>query len=123
MQVDIELILTICKAVRITAVLDTQGYQMFYRLKVVTMGIELKTAINPEKYSSRDQKIVSESLTITEVRPDITREVHMKVVGLPFNAPDSVVQEQVELFGGKLKGTPVLQTYRDGPSRWAHSTS
>ena len=66
----------------------------------------------------------------------------MKVVGLPFNAPDSVVQEQVELFGGKVKSTPVLETYRDAPgggrtmgtggtewtlvhrpSPWAHTTS
>ena len=81
------------------------------------MGIKLKTAINPEKFSSREQKIVSESLRIPEVRPEISREVQIKVVGKPFSSPDSVVQEQVELFGGKIKGTPVLETYRDGPWR------
>ena len=47
------------------------------------------------------------------------REVQMMVVGLPFNAPDSIVHEQVELFGGKVKGTPVQGTYRDGPwTQW-----
>ena len=41
----------------------------------------------------------------------------MKVFGLPFNAPDSVVQEQVEMFGDKLKSTtPILETYKE--SHW-----
>ena len=117
MQMDVVLIATICKAVWVQALLDTQGYQVFYKPKVVTVGIELKTAINPQKYSSREQKIVSESLTISEVRPEISREVQIMVVELPLNAQDSAVKEQVELFGGKIKGTPVLESHRDGPWR------
>ena len=83
------------------AVLNTQGYQVFCRPKVVTLVI--KSVVNPEKFSSGEHRMVSDLLMVTEVRPEISREVTMKVFGLPFNAPNSVVQEQVELYGDKLK--------------------
>ena len=81
------------------------------------MGIELKVGINPEKYGSRERRTVSDSLKIIHTRPEISREVQMMVVGLPFNAPDSLVHEQVELFDGKVKGNPVQGTYKVGPWR------
>ena len=105
-NVDDDLIETICIAVRLTAVLNTQGYQVFFKTKEEWVGIKLKVGINPEKYGSRKRRTVSDSLTVIDTRPKISREVQMMVVGLPFNAPDSVVHEQVELFGGKVKGRP-----------------
>ena len=46
---DIELNATIYKAVGLTAVLDTQGYQVFFKPNEVRVCIELKVGINPEK--------------------------------------------------------------------------
>ena len=85
------------------------------------MGIKQKVSINPEKYGSRERRTVSDSLTIIDTRSEISREVQMMVVGLPFSAPDSVFHEQVDLFGGKVKGTPVQGIYRVGPWRGQYS--
>ena len=46
-------------------VLDSKGYQVFYGPKVVTLAIVLKPDINPEKFSSGEQKVVSDQPSIS----------------------------------------------------------
>ena len=72
-NVDDDLIETICKAVGLTAVLNTQGYQVFFKPKEVWVGIELKVGINPENDGSRERRTVSDSLTIIQAR-DLQRD-------------------------------------------------
>ena len=49
--------------------------------------------------------------------PEIKRVVSMRVLGLPFNAPDSIVEEYVEMFWGVVKGPPIMGIHSEGPWR------
>ena len=48
------------------------------------------------------------------VSQEVKRVVTMRVIGLPLNAPDSIVEEYVEMFGGMVKGPPRMGTHTEG---------
>ena len=78
---------------------------------MVTLAIQLKPGIYPEKLSSGDQRIIRDQLSITEVKPEISRKMTIKVFGMPLNSSDSLVQDLMEFFGGGLKSTaPIMET-------------
>ena len=50
------------------------------------------------------------------VKYDNLRVVKLRIVGLYFNTPDSLVGDYLEQFGIKLSSqTPHMDTFREGP--------
>ena len=52
------------------------------------------------------------------MRPQTVTECSLVIMGLPFDSPDTIVQEMVENHGGKMVSLhSTMETIRDGPWR------
>ena len=106
----------VCEIVGVRVGVETEGYQTQYRGKVIMLAIWVKEAVSLERFVSEQSKFFSSDMTITSVRPAVTRDVTVLVTGLAFNTPDSQVKEYIECFGAKLVSSdPVYGVHREGP--------
>ena len=95
---------SVCQLVGVQVGRETEGYQLHYSGKVITMSVWMKQAVSLEKFIREQRREFTSDLTITQVRPAVRREVTVLVTGLPFNTPDLQVTEYIESFGAKIVG-------------------
>ena len=112
-----ELMDEICKVIGVEIGVDTRGYTSQINGEKMDIAISLKQGVSSERYCNSETRQISQGLSIVGVSPEIKRVVAMRVLGLPFNAPDSIVEEYVEMFGGVVKGPPRMGIYTQGPWR------
>ena len=112
-----ELMGEICEKVGVRIGVETRGYTSQISGDKMEIAISLKQGVSPERFCFAGVKEISQGLTIVSVSPEIKRVVSMRVLGLPFNAPDSIVEEYVEMFGGRVEGQSKMATYSEGPWR------
>ena len=106
----------VCQLIGMRCGAETEGYQVQYRGKYITVSVWAKPRIGLERFNSEGPIVFSEDLMITSVRPAASKEVMVLFTGLPFNTPDEMVKEYLECFGAKLKtGVPTLGRYTGGP--------
>ena len=106
----------VCTLVGIHVGGETEGYQVNYSGKVITLSVWAKPAVSLERFVSEEAKALTPELTITSVRPAVKREVTVLVTGLHFNTSDDMVKEYLECFGAKVSGSePVYGVHKEGP--------
>ena len=93
----------ICDAIGVKIGVDTRGYTSQISSEKMEVAISLKPGVSSERFCGGEIKRLSQNLTIVNVSQEVKRVVTMRVIGLPFNAPDSIVEEYVEMFGGQVK--------------------
>ena len=105
----------ICDAIGVRVGADTRGYTSQISGDKMDISISLKPGVSSERFCIKGPKQISQGLSIVNVSPEVKRVVTMRVMGLPFNAPDSIVEEYVEMFGGYVKGPPRMGVHSEGP--------
>ena len=86
-----ELMGEICEKVGVKIGSETRGYTSQINGEKMEISISLKQGVSSEKFSFSGAKEISQNLLIVSVRPAIRRVVTMRVLGLSFNSPDSIV--------------------------------
>ena len=115
---DVDLVTKVMKAIKVKPNIDTQGSQAYYKGKSLIVDIWLQQQIQAAKFASEEEMALGEGLRIVRVKPAHQTHCTMVVWGLPFCTPDSLVEEMVNFYGGKLVSpTGVMEKYRDGPFR------
>ena len=108
----------ICDVIGIRVGSDTEGYQVNYNRKSITVSIWAKKGVSLERFITEHSTEFSSDLTMTQVRPANRRVVTVLITGLSFNIPDSQVKHYIESFGAKMVGVePIYGVYKDGPWR------
>ena len=105
-----------CELIGLSPERDTEGYQVHFRGRYITLSVWAKPHVSLEKFISEETREVGEDLVVTQVRPAIRREVSALVCGLPFNVSDSQVKNYFESFGGKfVKEEAIYGVHKEGP--------
>ena len=113
-----ELVGEICQVIGVNVGTQTMGYQVHFTPREITLSVVLRPEIGAERFCSQEVKHVRDGLRIVAVKPDNLRVVKLRIVGLYFNTPDSLVIEYLENFGIKVTSqTSNMDTYREGPWR------
>ena len=113
---DDELVGCICKKVGVSIGTQTMGSQIHFNPREIVISVMLKPEVGPEQFCSQETKYVTEGLRIVAVKPDSSRIVKIRMVGLYFNTPDSLISDYVECFGIKLvSSSPKMDTHQKGP--------
>ena len=111
-----ELVGEICRKIGVNIGTQTLGSQVHFNPREIVISIILKPEIGPDQFCSQETQYVSESVRIVSVKPDSSRIIKMRLVGLYFNTPDSLISDYVNQFGIKLVNTsPSMDTYKEGP--------
>ena len=97
---------------------QTEGYQVNYSRKIITLSVWAKQGVSLERCVTEQPKEFTCDLTITQVKPANRRDVLLLITGLPFDTPDTQVKHYVESFGAKIKHIkPIYGVYRRGPHK------
>ena len=113
-----ELVGEICKVIGVNVGTQTMGYQVHFTPREITLSVVLRPEIGAERFCSQEVKHVRDGLRIVAVKPDNLRVVKLRIVGLYFNTPDSLVIEYLENFGIKVTSqTSSMDTFKEGPWR------
>ena len=83
----------ICDSVGLRVSSETEGYQVVYSGKVITLSVWAKPPVSLERFMSDQPREINSQLIITSVKPAVRREVSVLVTGLHFNTPDEQVRE------------------------------
>lgn len=118
MNLDIDLVAKVCKTLAIKHILETQGFLALYSGNNLTLELWLKPTVSGIKFASEEKKPVHEGLVITRFKPQAVTECTLMIMGLPFNRPDTVVQEMVENPGSRMVSpNSTIETKKEGPWR------
>ena len=90
-----DLVAGICGAVGIRPGVETEGYQVQYRGKNMTISVWAKEAVSVERFVTEESKDYNNDLVITSVRPAVKRGVSVLVTSLSFNIPDGQVIDYI----------------------------
>ena len=114
-EVNEEDIARVLKTLGIDIVSQTQGYQVHYRGRSSTISVWMAAGINLEKFC-RDINIkVIDGVITGNIRPAGKSDVTVKIEGLDFNTPDSLVLEYLGKFGTVKTSTVIYEKYDKGP--------
>ena len=95
-----------------------EGYQVSHGRKKSKIEVLCKAGLDLEQFCMYERLEVEHNVKTNFIRPAGRREVEVTVTGLGFNIPDSLVQEYISKFGGKLVTNDVIYgKYSDGPFR------
>ena len=78
----------ICERVGIRVGMDTEGYQVNFNRKSITLSIWAKDGVSLERFVDDQPREFSNDLTITQVMPAHRREVIAVITGLSFDTPE-----------------------------------
>ena len=84
---------------------QTLGSQVHFNPREIVVSVVLKQEIGPEQFCSQEVQYLRENLRIVAVKPDSSRGVKIRLVGLYFNTPDSLISDYVDQFVIKLVST------------------
>ena len=82
-----------------------EGYQVSYGRKKSKIEVLCKAGLDLEQFCVSESLQVEKGVRTNFIRPSGRKDVEVTVVGLGFNTPDSLVQEYITKFGGKLVTT------------------
>ena len=114
-EVDPGDIARVLKTLGIDIVSQTQGYQVHYKGNISIISVWMVAGISLEKFC-RDINIkVIDGVMTGIIRPSGKTDVIVKVDGLDFNTPDSLVIEYLNKFGTVKTNTVIYTKYEKGP--------
>ena len=80
-----------------------EGYQVTYG-RVCTISVWIKKDIMLNRFCQKEGIVVDKEMGLRTgtIRPAGRRDVLVTVAGVDYNTPDSLIQEYLEKFGGKI---------------------
>ena len=111
-----ETIVKLLAKINMDIVSHIEGYQVSHGRKKSKIEILCKAGLDLEQFCSHEIMEVEKGVRTNFIRPAGRKEVEVTVAGLGFNTPDSLVQEYISKFGGKLvKKDVIYEKYSSGP--------
>ena len=93
-----------------------EGYQVSFGRKKAKIQILCKQDLELEQFCVANSLEVEKGVKTNFIRPAGRKDIAVTVTGLDFNTPDSLVQEYITKFGGKLVTKEVIYgKYGVGP--------
>jgi hypothetical protein len=94
---------------------QVEGYQIIYG-KVCIISVWVVKGVSLDRFCQRENIIVSKGVVTGTIRPAGRRDVIVTVAGVDFDTPDTLIQEYIKKFGGKLMSQDVSYgRYFEGP--------
>lgn len=95
---------------------NVEGYQISYRGKYGKIAVWCKDGLDLHRFCRREIFQVCRGVNTRNIRPAGRPDVTVTVIGLDYNTPDSLVQEYITKFGGKLISNSVIYgRHGEGP--------
>ena len=85
-----------------------EGYQVSYGRKKSKIEVLCKPGLDLEQFCNHESIEVEKGVRTNFIRPAGRKDVEVSVAGLGFNTPDSLVQDYITKFGGKLVTNDVI---------------
>ena len=118
MVLDQNVIAKLMKALKMDISSEMEGYQSKMTKSGAVVSVWCKQGVNLEKFCRNEKIIIANGVYTGSIYPAGRRDVTVKVSGLNWNTPDSLVFEYITKFGGQMASTEVIyDTFADGPLR------
>ena len=85
-----------------------EGYQVSYGRKKSKIEVLCKPGLDLEQFCLYESLEVEKGVKTNFIRPAGRKDVEVSVAGLGFNTPDSLIQDYITKFGGKLITNDVI---------------
>ena len=116
MFLDQDRIAKLCSNIGMKIDTDVEGYQISYRGKYGKIAVWCKEGIDILKFCRHEIFQVCKGVNTKNIRPSGKPDVTVTFAGLDFNTPDTLVQEYISKFGGKLVSKGVIYAkHGEGP--------
>ena len=93
-----------------------EGYQVSHGRKKAKIEVLCRADLDLEKFCIHESLQVEKGVKTNFIRPAGRKDVEVTVAGLGFNTPDSLVQEYITKFGGKMVTNNVIYgKFTSGP--------
>ena len=93
---------------------DTVGAQYLYDKGDDIVEIWLLPHKSAQAFTSDSTKQLNSEFSIVSVRPALTQETSLMVLGVPINVKDNIISDYVSQFGGKITSPPEMCNTRSG---------
>ena len=111
-----ETIATLLNKLRLNINSHVEGCQVNYGRKKSKIEVWCRAGLDLEQFCMNESLQVEKGVRTNFIRPVGRKDVEVSVVGLGFNTPDSLVQEYIKKFGGKLVTNDVIYgKFSSGP--------
>ena len=98
-----------------------EGYQVSFGRKKSKIEVLCRKGLDLEQFCVRESLEVEKGVKTNFIRPAGRKDVAVTITGLGFNTPDSLIQEYITKFGGKMVTEDVIyEKHGAGPfqGRW-----
>ena len=95
-------IATLLNKMKLNISSHVEGYQVSHGRKKAKIEVLCRADLDLEKFCIHESLQVEKGVKTNFIRPAGRKDVEVTVAGLGFNTPDSLVQEYITKFGGKL---------------------
>ena len=108
MNVSEETVVNILCKINMNISSHVEGYQVSHGRKKSKIEVLCKQGLDLEQFCLYESFKVEQGLRTNFIRPASRKDVEVTIAGLGFNTPDSLVQEYITKFGGKLVTNDVI---------------
>ena len=102
-----EIVARLLISIGLNAADKMEGYRITYR-RVCTISVRVKKDIALVRFCQKEGIVVDKGIVTGTICPAGRRDVLVTVAGVDYNTPDSLIQEYLEKFGGKLMNQNVI---------------
>ena len=85
-----------------------EGYQVSFGRKKSKIEVLCRKGLDLEQFCVRESLEVEKGVKTNFIRPAGRKDVAVTITGLGFNTPDSLIQEYITKFGGKMATEDVI---------------
>ena len=111
-----ETVATLLNKIKMNINSHVEGYQVSFGRKKSKIEVLCKQGLDLEQFCLCESLQVEKGVKTNFIRPAGRKDVAVTITGLGFNTPDSLVQEYICKFGGKLVTNDVIYVkYGEGP--------
>ena len=96
---------------------NMQGYQLSWK----RIYVWFKESFDIKRFCYVDSIKVADGIKTGEIKPMDRREVDVKISGLNFNTPDSLVKEYLNKHGLVVSTKVIYETDKEGPFEGLHN--
>ena len=116
MVLDQNVIAKLMKSLRMDISTEMEGYQTKSTRNGAVVSVWCKQGVSLDKFCRSEKIQVGKGVYTRSIYPAGRRDVTVKVSGLNWNTPDSLVIEYMTKFGGQMASKEVIyETFSDGP--------
>ena len=113
---DQNVVAKLTKSLKMDVSSEMEGYQTKFTKYGAIISVWCRQGVNLEKFCRNEKIQVTNGVYTGNIYPAGRKDVSVKVSGLNWNTPDSLVIEYIKKFGGQLVSDEVIyETFTDGP--------